>query len=354
MSLNNHFLTLGMMSGTSLDGLDLVLCRFSLQDETWNYQIVKADTIPYDSEMKNLLASLPELSALDYFYAQRDFSTWVGSQINHFLINEVEKPMLIASHGHTVFHRPEEALTVQMGSGAVIAAHTGITTIADFRTTDVALGGQGAPLVPIGDKLLFANYDACLNLGGISNISFDLDDQRVAFDISLCNIALNYLANHCQLPYDKDGEMAKSGTLNEELLHKMNNFPYFYQPYPKSLGREWFESNFKPILDDSTLPIPDLMRTVTEHIAQQITKVIPKNAQSILVTGGGAKNIFLIDLLKNYTKTKVIIPDEYTISYKEAIIFAFLGLLRIQNKNNVLKEVTGAKKCSCSGAVYMM
>lgn len=354
MSLNNHFLTLGMMSGTSLDGLDLVLCRFSLQDETWNYQIVKADTIPYGSEMKNLLASLPELSALDYFYAQRDFSTWVGSQINHFLINEVEKPMLIASHGHTVFHRPEEALTVQMGSGAIIAAHTGITTIADFRTTDVALGGQGAPLVPIGDKLLFANYDACLNLGGISNISFDLDDQRVAFDISLCNIALNYLANHSQLPYDKDGEMAKSGTLNEELLHKMNNFPYFYQSYPKSLGREWFESNFKPILDDSTLPIPDLMRTVTEHIAQQIAKVIPKKAQSILVTGGGAKNIFLIDLLKNYTKTKVIIPDEYTISYKEAIIFAFLGLLRIQNKNNVLKEVTGAEKSSCSGAVYIM
>ena len=148
--------------------------------------------------------------------------------------------------------------------------------------------------------------------------------------------------------------MAKSGALNEELLHKMNNFPYFYQPYPKSLGREWFESNFKPILDDSILPIPDLMRTVTEHIAQQIAKVIPKNAQSILVTGGGAKNIFLIDLLKNYTKTKVIIPDEYTISYKEAIIFAFLGLLRIQNKNNVLKEVTGAEKCSCSGAVYMM
>lgn len=343
------------MSGTSLDGLDLVLCRFFYsQKETWNYQIVKADTIPYNNEMKNLLVSLPELSALDYFYAQRDFSTWVGSQINHFLINEKEKPILIASHGHTVFHQPEEALTVQMGSGAVIAAHTGITTVADFRTTDVALGGQGAPLVPIGDKLLFANYDACLNLGGISNISFNLDDDRVAFDISLCNIALNYLANHCQLPYDKDGEMARSGGLNEELLLKMNSFSYFNQPYPKSLGREWFESNFKPILDESSLSIPDLMRTVTEHIAQQIAKVIPKNTQSILVTGGGAKNIFLIDLLKNYTKTNVIIPDEYTISYKEAIIFAFLGLLRIQNKNNVLKEVTGARKCSCSGAVYMM
>lgn len=354
MILNNQFIALGMMSGTSLDGLDLALCRFQFYNGKWSCQILKADSVAYDSTMKNRLATLPEVSALEYFCRQRDFSEWVANQVNLFLADVDEKPQLIASHGHTVFHNPKESLTVQMGSGAIIAAQTGIPTVADFRTTDVALGGQGAPLVPIGDKLLFSEYDACLNLGGISNISFDVKETRVAFDISLCNIPLNFLAEHLHFPFDKDGEIARSGKLNVQLLQELNNLPYFRLEYPKSLGREWFEDEFKPILENCRLAIPDVMRTVTEHIAQQIANVVPASVSSMLVTGGGARNLFLMERIRALTPANVVIPDSKIVDYKEALVFAFLGVLRMKGDENVLKEVTGAQKCSCSGAVYYL
>lgn len=350
--MKNNYLVLGLMSGTSLDGLDIALCQFNKTDNHWQYQINKASTVSYPTLLHQRIANAHTLPALDFFRLQRDFSTWIALQINNFLDKVQEKPMLIASHGHTIFHLPNERLTLQMGSGAIISAETGLPTVTDFRSTDIALGGEGAPLVPIGDKLLFSQYDACLNLGGIANISYNENDKRIAFDISLCNIPLNYLAQQLHHSYDPNGTFAQNGKLDLSLFKQMNHFPYFNLPHPKSLGREWFEENFLPLLQKSTLTPNDQLRTTCEHIAHQITRTLPPTIHNILVTGGGAKNKFLIKRIQELSSAEIIIPDNIIIDYKEALIFAFLGLLRYQKQQNVLKEVTGASKNSCSGAIY--
>jgi anhydro-N-acetylmuramic acid kinase len=266
------------------------------------------------------------------------------------------RPDFIASHGHTVFHQPGIGLTTQIGNGAVIAARTGIPTVCDFRTKDVALGGQGAPLVPIGDELLFGDFDACLNLGGISNISYRIGNKRVAYDISPCNMALNALANRAGQPYDQDGQLAKEGVIIPELLQKLNNLAYYHQNPPKSLGKEWYDEVFSPVLASflSNHSVADLSRTVVEHIAVQIIANVPKAARTMLVTGGGAHHTFLIQQIQHQRDTlKVIVPDDLIVDYKEALIFAFLGLLRLEGENNCLRSVTGAKKDCCGGCVYL-
>jgi len=276
---------------------------------------------------------------------------FMADAVNRFMQKYDCHPDLLASHGHTVFHQPEEGLTLQIGCGAVLAAKCNITTICDFRTTDIALGGQGAPLVPVGDKLLFNHYDACLNLGGISNISFQEDGKLTAFDISLCNMPLNALAFQLGKAYDENGAAAKQGRLYLPLFEQLNALPYFTQKGAKSLSREWYEQFFLPLLKKQDISVYDQLRTVTEHIACQIAKYIPVNA-NVLVTGGGAKNSFLIELLQSQTTAKIILPDEKLIDFKEAVLFAFLGVLRFLERENCLNEVTGATRNCSSGCVY--
>lgn len=341
------------MSGTSLDGLDLAWCTFSEDgDGRWHHAILDAITIPYPDVWQERLREALQLSAFDYALLNVQLGEHIGDCINHWLQNR-SKPQFIASHGHTVFHRPDLHLTTQIGSGAAIAARTGIMTVCDFRTTDVALGGQGAPLVPIGDELLFSDYDACLNLGGFSNISFREEGRRISFDISPCNMALNLIASLAGMEYDQDGLLAKSGTVVTPLLEALNQLEYYQQSPPKSLGKEWFDEHILPIMQKYGSHSPaELARTMTEHIALMISRAIPQNVANVLTTGGGAHNSFLIERLHTLTSAQIVIPDSQIINYKEALVFAFLGMLRISSRINCLKTVTGATRDSIGGAVY--
>ena len=347
------YYVLGLMSGTSLDGLDLALCHFEKTDSRWNYNVIAAQTYPYHNDLRLRLARAIELSAYEFVKLDVELGSVIASIVRTFLAGQQVKPDFIASHGHTTFHQPAIGLTSQIGSGAVIASHTGITTVCDFRTNDVALGGQGAPLVPIGDELLFGHYDACLNLGGFSNISFRKDGRRIAFDVSPCNMALNYLANQLGMDYDKDGETARSGKLNQSLFDSLNGLDFYNLQGAKSLGKEWFDTIFRPCLDQSELSVAAKLRTLTEHIAYQLAQSsYGKKGETMLVTGGGAQNLFLIERLRDIGTKEVVIPDEQTIDFKEAIIFAFLGVLRMRNEANCLSAVTGARMDNCGGAVY--
>lgn len=345
---------LGLMSGTSLDGLDMVLCRFTKRETDWHYDILHCETVDLGDELRRRMAAADTLSGLDLMLLDRDFATFTATQINQFLAKAPIRPDFIASHGQTIFHQPDKKLTVQIGNGAVIAALTGITTVCDFRTTDVALGGQGAPLVPIGDKLLFGSYEACLNLGGFCNISFDNNGIRQAFDISPCNMLLNRLAQKMGLSFDKDGMNSRDGYIYRPLLDKLNALEYYQATGAKSLGKEWFDSVIWPLFDQTDLCVADQLRTAVEHIAAQIANTLKQNKlKSVLVTGGGTKNLFLMDRIRLFApETMVVIPNEATSDYKEAIIFAFLGMLRLSGINNCLKSVTNSSKDCCGGAVY--
>ena len=347
---------IGIMSGTSLDGIDLAWCHFTRrEDGGWNYRIEKAVTVPYTDDFRQQLTDAPNLSALEYVKLNNDVAAVFAKAVNDWL-GDGPRPDFIASHGHTVFHQPEIGLTTQIGNGAVLTAQTKILTVCDFRTKDVALGGQGAPLVPIGDELLFGEYDACLNLGGFSNISYRIDNKRIAYDISPCNMALNVVANRAGLPYDKDGQLSRNGQILPNLLQKLNNLDYYHQNPPKSLGKEWFENVFHPVLESflANNTLTDVARTLVEHIAMQIVANVPETAQTLLITGGGAHHAFLIQQIKHQRDSlKIIVPNNLIVDYKEALIFAFLGLLRLNGEINCLRSVTGAREDSCGGCIYL-
>ncbi len=343
----------GIMSGTSLDGLDVAFCTFWEECTHWKYRVEDAVTVPYPAEMRERLAHSVNLSALELTRLDVELGRFIALSVNRFLAEKELQPEWVASHGHTVFHQPDQGITLQIGNGAVIAAMTRIPTICDFRSMDVALGGQGAPLVPIGDRLLFSDYPICLNLGGFSNISFEYKGKRIAFDISPCNLPLNRLAQQQGLDFDKDGLMAASGNVDANLLAQLNSLAFYRQIPPKSLGLEWLQENFLPLLYDAPLSLQDKMRTLTEHIALQLTNVIqPLQGDTVFVTGGGAKNSFLMECLKRKSSKTIFTPDNQTIDYKEAIVFAFLGLLKSLGRINTLSSVTGARYDSSGGVVY--
>ena len=345
---------IGIMSGTSLDGLDLCLAEFHF-DGKWNFEIIAADCFVYDATWRKKLSHAHQLSDNELMELDQEFGKLIGDSVHSFLSeNRLAKPDLVCSHGHTVFHQPEEGITVQIGDGQSIANTTGTTCVNDFRSLDVSLGGQGAPLVPIGDELLFSEFDACLNLGGFSNISFKENEIRKAFDICPVNIVLNELASRLNHPFDRNGELAKSGKLNEPLLNHLNGFNLYTEESHPSLAREWVESTVNPLLEEANLPEVDLLRTFVEHVAIQIARVIEAKVAGarVLVTGGGAYNSFLMERMRAYSLADLIIPDKQIIEFKEALIFAFLGVLRSENQINVLKSVTGACRDSSSGVMH--
>jgi anhydro-N-acetylmuramic acid kinase len=347
---------LGLMSGTSLDGLDVAYCIFSLQKGIWKFSLEKAHTFKYTASTILKLSKAKEASALELSLLSNELATQWAKNIGDFIQNNNIKADFVASHGHTIFHQPEKGLTVQIGNGAKLSAMLKLPVICDFRTTDVALGGQGAPLVPIGDELLFSNFGYCLNLGGIANISFKEKNKRIAFDISACNILLNYLAEKKGKKYDKNGNWAKEGKTNKSLLEKLNNQDYFSKKAPKSLGIEWIQQNQISIIEKSTISIEDKLATVSEHIAIQIANSIKKTKkqQSLLITGGGAFNSYLISRIKHHLAANITveIPDKNIISFKEALIFGFLGVLRYRQEKNCLQSVTGAKSDNIGGCIY--
>lgn len=344
---------LGIMSGTSLDGMDFALCRFRENDNRWEYEILQAETMEYASDWIRRLSGIEQESALSLAFLHKQYGDLIGLKATEFLAKHALKADLIASHGHTIFHQPAAGLTFQIGDGACIAARSHLPVVCDFRSADVALGGQGAPLVPIGDALLFGEYDACLNLGGFSNISYSGDGKRIAFDISPCNIVLNRVAAQLGKLYDDKGKLAASGTCIPELLNQLNALDYYALKPPKSLGKEWVLTTFLPLADAFQAEAPDLLRTFTEHLTDQIAKTCNSlNSGKLLISGGGARNDFLVSLLNKKVRHRVVVPDAATIDFKEALIFAFLGYLRYQGKINVLNSVTGSSLSHSAGALY--
>ncbi len=357
MSHKTEYKTLGLMSGTSLDGLDLAFCHFYKENQDWQYQLIKARSISYSTSQQAKLKNSTNIPADDLLHLDVLFGEWLGEQAKAFVEEYQLEVDYIASHGHTVFHQPERRLTYQIGHGQALAQAAGIPTICDFRTADVLLGGQGAPLVPIGDQTLFSSYDYCLNLGGISNISLDLHGKRIAYDIGPANMLLNYLAKKIGLDFDRGGRIAKDGLTDQNLLTQLRSLDYYQQAFPKSLGYEWFVERIVPIFKASPLSVPDQLSTATEHIAEVLAKDIlhfnPENAQ-LLVTGGGALNEHLMMLLKAklHPFVEVVIPEKSIIEYKEAIIFGLMGVKKIVNEVNCLASVTGASRNSVGGRIF--
>lgn len=339
---------LGLMSGTSLDGLDLAYCYFDIDGDKCKYDIICADTIAYSPQMKDFIIACEHCDAQGLSYADYRLGEYFGTKAREFIeVNKLEVDF-IASHGQTIFHQPSKGFTTQIGNISALASKARHTVVGDFRAMDVALGGQGAPLVPIGDKLLFSSYANCLNLGGFSNISFDKDNERIAFDICPTNMVLNYIASMMGLPYDKDGEMARQGRVDELFLNAFNSLPLYNSNERQSLGKEWVNENIFPLINNYPIEPKDLMATYLDHITTQLAKNI---CGDTLLTGGGAKNKFLVESLRSKTTYNIIIPDELTIDYKEALIFAFLGVRRMRGEINCLKSVTKASQDSCSGVV---
>lgn len=339
---------IGTMSGTSLDGLDICAVTFSHN----TFTIHCAETIPYSAEMRQTLAHAHLLSGIELQQLHVDYGMFCGKAIQDFIAKHVLSIDYIASHGHTVFHTPQTGLTLQIGSGAHIAAITGISTINDFRILDVAHGGQGAPLVPIGDELLFSKYDYCLNIGGFANVSCELNNTRIAWDICATNIVLNLFAQKFDKDYDCDGTIGKKGSIHSQLLNDLQKLPYFSQQPPKSLGREWVEQEIIPVLESHKISTEDTMRTFYEHIGLQIGSVLKGSDTQTLCTGGGAFNSFLIERIQHYSESKLVLPTSEIINFKEALIFAYLGYLRITEQANCLPAVTGARKQVSGGVIW--
>jgi anhydro-N-acetylmuramic acid kinase len=349
-----HYKAIGLMSGTSLDGLDIAACEFTLEQNKWSYKICHSHTFPYPPEWHVRLSNLPQANAFSFALTNVEYGHLLGKLTKTFIEKTGFKPDLIASHGHTVFHQPGKALTVQIGAGSAIAAETGIPVICDFRSLDVALGGQGAPLVPIGDRLLFPEYDACLNLGGFANISMEHCGHRIAYDICPVNIVLNDLASRIGKSCDMYGEMARSGAIDFDLLKQLNQLEYYSGNFPKSLGREWVETELSPFLAGGVENLANLMRTFCEHVAIQINRSITGNqTYNILVTGGGTHNTFLMERIEDLSSNFWMIPKIDLVDFKEALVFAFLGVLRSRKETNVLGSVTGSHKNHSGGASFL-
>ncbi|MGM0378046.1 MAG: anhydro-N-acetylmuramic acid kinase [Bacteroidota bacterium] len=347
---------IGIMSGSSLDGLDICFCAFEYSGNRWKYRIYSAQTFEYSMEWKKMLKEAENSSAQSFVELDKALGEFTGRKVLEFITqNQIKQVDFIASHGHTVFHNPEKNYTTQIGSGAHIAAVTNIPTITNFRLLDTALGGQGAPLVPIGDELLFSEYDYCLNLGGYSNISYKSNNARLAYDICPVNKALNYFAAKEGKEYDKDGALGRKGKPIKELLTELNQLEFYHTSWPKSLGDDWLNSVFIKITGkyEDNYSIPDILRTIYEHIARQIAKATGHTKKmKILTTGGGAHNQFLIECISEQNRNQFIIPDDQLVDFKESLIFALMGVLRVENINNCLASVTGAKRDNSGGIIF--
>lgn len=339
------------MSGTSLDAIDLVYVKL-VRNRSWNFQILKTKSIEYSCKWRERLTKAIDLSQSDLEQFNNDYTQYLGSCIKQFINdNLLTEVLAVCSHGHTIHHLPDQNYTLQIGNLPQLAKLLNHRVVCDYRIQDVLKGGQGAPLVPIGDHFLFPNYDFCLNLGGFANISFELDGVRKAFDIVPVNVVLNKIANQLGADYDNGGDFAKAGKININVLTQLNALSFYKFNGPKSLGVEWVQQNIWDIVNSIVRP-KDALATFTEHVAIQISNFISSGAQ-VLITGGGAYNSFLVDRISFYSNADLVIPDNNLIEYKEALIFAFLGVLKLRNEDNCLASVTGAYENHSSGRIYL-
>jgi anhydro-N-acetylmuramic acid kinase len=355
---------LGLMSGSSLDGLDIAYVHFLETAGKWSFELIAAECFPYDLDWTSRLKNATQLSALEYQRLHSAYGHYLGQQVNFFISKyQLEHQVdLIASHGHTTFHEPSNRMTAQLGDGAAIAAVCSLPVVSDLRALDVALSGQGAPIVPIGEKLLFPEYDVLLNLGGIANLSFRSNGTYTAFDVCVANRILNLLANETGKAFDANGEMAASGNLSAPLLESLNALTYYSQAFPKSLANQFGTDTVFPLVKSFQLSPADALHTYAEHIALQVQNSISAYYQGddtnrkLLVTGGGAFNMHLVNRLIEKSAglgIEVVVPAADIINYKEALIMALIGVLRWREEYNALSSVTGALRDSIGGALWL-
>ena len=349
-----NYNVIGVMSGTSLDGVDLAHITFKLSGSRWHFEIFECETIPYPDDWLYKLRQAVSFSADELEQLNFSYTQLLGNIIKSFIDKHNIKNLdAVCSHGHTILHQPQNGFTLQIGNLPEIAAIVGQTVVCDFRVDDVKLGGQGAPLVPIGDRMLFPDYDYCLNLGGFSNVSFEKDGDRIAFDISPVNTVLNFYADFLGLDYDDKGQIAKAGQANLDLLSDLDALDFYKKPWPKSLGFEFVKETVLPLIDGFDIPIEDILRTFTEHVTIQIAAALPTKNGKLLVTGGGAYNDFLIGRMQfHLPEAEIVIPPKKILEFKEALIFALLGVLKLRGEINVLSSVTGAQNDHSSGKIY--
>lgn len=340
------------MSGTSLDGIDLLYTKFWKYDY-WKFNIIDYCTLEYSTEWVHKLKNLTNISRKKILAIDEEYTVYLAKKIESFIKEKSIRSIdFISSHGHTALHTPEEAITYQIGNLKTISETINLKVICDFRTQDVKLGGQGAPLVPIGDRLLFSEFEYCLNLGGFSNISYETKGQRIAFDICPVNIVLNHFASKIGFDFDENGDIAKRGKVDDSLLKQLNKLEFYKKGPPKSLGKEWVNVNVLPLMEKENLKIEDAQRTFVEHVAIQIGRYLKKGNSKALITGGGAYNRFLLERIKNYSNCEVVVPDNILVEYKEALIFGLLGVLKEREEINCLSSVTGAIKDHSSGVMF--
>lgn len=349
-----NYNVIGVMSGTSLDGVDLAHIQFAVETNDWTFQIFESETVAYSEAWVNRLKKAVDFSKEALQKLNEEYTEVLAKIIRDFIQKyKIENLDAVCSHGHTILHQPQNGFTLQIGNLPKIAEWVREKIVCDFRVQDVKLGGQGAPLVPIGDRILFSEYDYCLNLGGFSNVSFEENGERIAFDISPVNTVLNFYADKLGLKYDDKGQLAQSGSISEALLSELNALEFYQKSYPKSLGFEFVKTVVLPMMEKYSIATEDKLRTFTEHVAFQIANALPKKHGSLLVTGGGVYNTFLIDRMQHFLPDmKLIIPEAKTIEFKEALIFALLGVLKLRNEVNVLASVTGAAKNHSSGVIF--
>jgi anhydro-N-acetylmuramic acid kinase len=350
----DHYNVIGVMSGTSLDGVDLAHIQFNVKNSKWTFEILERETIGYNSSWIISLKSAVDYSKEQLEKLNQDYTQLLASIIADFIEkHKISTLDAVCSHGHTILHQPQNGLTLQIGNLPEISSLIHQTVVCDFRVQDVQLGGQGAPLVPIGDRILFPEYDYCMNLGGFSNVSFEEDNKRIAFDISPVNTVLNFYANQLGLDYDDKGKISRTGKIDDNLLNELNTLDFYQKKHPKSLGFEFVKGTVLPIIESFPISIEDKLHTFTEHVALQIALALPNKKGSLFVTGGGAYNDFLIGRIQSHLpEMKIIIPENKILEFKEALIFALLGVLKLRGEINVLSTVTGAKMDHSSGNVY--
>ncbi|RBN49595.1 anhydro-N-acetylmuramic acid kinase [Flavobacterium psychrolimnae] len=348
------YTTIGVMSGTSLDGVDLAYIVFTVKNNKWEFEILESQTISYPNDWLNKLKIAVDFSEAQLKKLNQDYTQLLATIISSFIEKyDIKNLDTVCSHGHTILHQPQNGFTLQIGNLPEIAALLNQTVVCDFRIQDVQLGGQGAPLVPIGDRILFSEYDYCMNLGGFSNVSFEQNKERIAFDISAVNTVLNFYANQLGLDYDDKGSISRTGICNKELLNELNALDFYQKKHPKSLGLEFVKETVLPIIEKYSIPIEDKLHTFTEHVALQIALALPNKNGNLFITGGGAYNDFLIERIHHHLpKIKLIIPSAKILEFKEALIFALLGILKLRGEINVLSSVTGAKTDHSSGMIY--
>lgn len=355
-----NYTAVGIMSGSSMDGLDIACVRFEKHLRKWTFQVVASETKALSAGWLNRLSSATLLPAKEYLILHTEFGAYCGRQAAAFLkAHKIKKADCIGFHGHTTFHLPAKGMTHQLGDGAALSVAAGVPTVTDLRSADIALGGQGAPIVPIGEKYLFPGFKYFLNIGGIANISHHEGKIITAFDVCPANRVLNMLAGLEGKKYDQDGKMASHGEINVDLLRKLNALKYYKKPHPKSLANDYGTDVVYPLIMQDESNLNNALATYTEHIAQQVSAAVKKynvsHRNKMLITGGGAFNKFLISRLRFYLENEgqtAVIPEEHVVSFKEAIVMAFIAVLRMCGEHNVLASVTGAVRDSCNGALW--